>query len=267
MSLRDMSLLDERPSATMLRFRYAMRSVGIDNYEEISQLASASVAYLSGSKAERRDLDRLRDLEHYWYATLDVGAPDYGVYSSPLYLAEAWACYVIYSRKNLRSIRASRILDDLGEIQSIVDLGCGLGFTTAALSESFPDARIVGTNVEGSPQTLVARFLSDFYNYTVSESYAGPVDVLFASEYFEHFPAPIGRLRHELALAEPRALIVANTFTSPSIGHFRTYLHEGEEINGRATARAFSATLRDAGYEKAETGFWNNRPAVWKRAR
>lgn len=261
-----MSLLDERPSDTMLRFRYAMRSVGIDNYEEITRLANASVAYLSGSKEKRRELDRLRDLEHYWYATLDVGAPDYGVYSSPLYLAEAWACYVIYSRKYLRSIRASRILDDLGNIQSIVDLGCGIGFTTAALSESFPAARIVGTNVEDSPQTRVARFLSEFYNYTVSEAYGGPVDVLFASEYFEHFPSPIGRLHHELAIAKPRLLIVANTFTTPSIGHFRTYLHEGKEISGRATARAFATALRNAGYEKLETGFWNNRPAVWKRS-
>jgi len=68
-----------------------------------------------------------------------------------------------------------------------------------------------------------------------------------------------------LDACEPRALLVANTFGGRSTGHFDTYSVGGAALDGKATARAFGAALRERGYVKVATKLWNSRPSYWVR--
>jgi len=216
----------------------------------------------------------LKALERRWYASLDSGEPDWSVYDEDVYMAELWDCWTTYSRPYLRAIRGDRsmeaggsITEDLGRVRSVVDLGCGFGLTTAALAQLFPDAEVFGTNIEDVKQRRIADSLGERYGFKVVEAskIRAPVDLVFASEFFEHLPVPVGHLRRVLARMKPRALLIANTFTSPAIGHFPEYEVGDEVLPGRSVSRRFNAVLRTAGYAQQKTRMWNQRPAYWKR--
>ena len=49
------------------------------------------------------------------------------------------------------------------------------------------------------------------------------VDLIFASEYFEHFYEPIAHLKDILDNCNPKFLVCANGFTGDAIGHFDFY--------------------------------------------
>lgn len=230
--------------------------------------AERSIAY---RRAQTKESASAR-LEQRWYASLANDEPDYSVYADTAYLPDLWSCWVVFSRTYLRGIRAPKslperggVLASLGDVRSVCDLGCGFGYSTAALTELFPDADVHGTNLDGITQTAIANRVAERYGFDVRSTPAdvGPVDLAFASEYFEHFAQPIDHLNEVLDALEPRALLYANTFGSRSTGHFPSYQNG---LDGRATSRAFAATLRDRGYRKIETQLWNNRPTYWERA-
>jgi 2-polyprenyl-3-methyl-5-hydroxy-6-metoxy-1,4-benzoquinol methylase len=203
-------------------------------------------------------------LQAHWYRSLDAGRPDYSVYEAPVYLAEVWYCWAAYSRKYLRQ------LADLGTLvgsKSIVDLGCGAGYSTAALRQIVPSAAVTGTNVLEGAQGKFCLTMAKHYGFALRAnlSQVGQADVVFASEYFEHFDHPVAHLLEVLEQCQPRKLIVANTFTSPSIGHFPAYSVDGAMVDGARASRAFNATLTAAGYHQQKLKMWNNRPAVWTR--
>ena len=141
------------------------------------------------------------------------------------------------------------------------------------MTQLFPEAKVVGTNVPNSDQTKIAKLIADPYdtgeNYfemVASPNYIEkPVDFVFASEYFEHFDRPIEHLFEVLEELNPSNLLLANTFTSPSIGHFDIYKHKSAEHSGREISRMFNKALKDQGYEKIKTTLWNNRPTYWKK--
>ena len=227
--------------------------------------------------------EQMVELADRWYASLNNGSgPDFGVYDSPLYLAEAFACWAVYSRSYLLGLEKPQnlppkgIAADLGYKgypYSIVDLGCGIGFSTAGLAQLFPWATVTGTNVPDSPQTRIAERVADPYGRgqprfrMVAEpsDLDGPTCLVFASEYFEHFQEPIAHLHEVIDALKPEALLIANTFTNPSIGHFDTYKVAGAELTGAQTSKAFNNELRANGYTKVPTKLWNNRPAYWKK--
>lgn len=60
-------------------------------------------------------------------------------------------------------------------------------------------------------------------------------------------------------------MVIANSFTSYSTGHFPEYTDTNKTYKPRSTGRAFNQILRDAGYVAMKLGFWNNRPNVWKK--
>jgi SAM-dependent methyltransferase len=244
--------------------------IGLDA-DLIRKVALISVQYYQSSKQARAEAPRqIRALEDHWYASLAAGAPDYGVYGDDLYVADCWACWVVYSRAYLRAITAPSSLFDrsvtdyLRNVSRIADLGCGIGRTTLALAALFPDAEVVGTNLDGISQTELARLAGA--QVVSSPRDVGPVDLVFASEYFEHFEAPVDHLEDVLEACAPRYLIVANAFGAKSIGHFDAYRVRGCALDGRATSRAFGDTLRGRGYHRVVTRLWNNRPTVWEKA-
>jgi SAM-dependent methyltransferase len=258
-------ILDDRPRVVFARFVRAMEAAGVSDVDRVARVAWSTVEYLKGSRADRDRLRDLRDLERYWYENLEQGRVAYDVYESPLYVAEAWACWAFYSRAYLRNLRRAPVIEP-ASVSSVLDLGCGIGLTTSALASLYPRARVIGTNVEGSLQMRVAEYLRGQQDYQLEAAPTGTADVVFASEYFEHFQRPVEHLEEILDQSKPAWLIFANTFNSPSTGHFPQYQHGARVLSGRQTSRLFGDTLRRCGYQKVDTGFWNNRPAVWRRA-
>ena len=235
---------------------------------QIRQLIQWSIDHRNGKAAPT-------PLEQRWYRALEGGAPDYDIYSGEDYLADLWACWVLYSRMYLRTVETQTqaclggrtILQDLGDVSSVVDLGCGFGGSTAALRVLFPRASVFGTNLGETVQMRLARRLADRFGFTLcrdaSEVGRSPVGLVFASEYFEHFQAPLEHLEQVVRTLCPRVMLVANTFTSRGAGHFDAYCIDGRLVPGRQATTAFSAKMRDYGYVMRPTRTWNHRPAYW----
>lgn len=227
-------------------------------------------------------LVRLKEREDRWYKSLAGGRPDYDMYKDDEYLAEVWACWSVYSRSYLKNIarkgsltNGRSILDDLRDVDVITDLGCGCGFTTASLKQLFPSAEVFGTNIEGSDQFKLAKAVGDVVGFDVSPEPPAKTDgLVFASEYFEHFVAPLEHLRYVLDVTKPSAMLVANAFSGRAVGHFDMY-DVGEENRGfgfksgkkegRFVQAEFAKIMRCKGYVLMDTCLWNNRPAYWRR--
>ena len=216
-------------------------------------------------------------IEWKWYKSLkrDSSNPDYSVYSEPYYLGNLWLCWRTYSRRALLALASDKSMNgksvvtylntNRDKVESIVDLGCGCGYTTAALLELFPHARVVGTNIPTSFQFPVARAIGKTRGFSIIADLPKKRDVIFASEYFEHWQKPVEHLRDVLDTVQPRAMLVANSFNGYGIGHFRTYLDRGKSFTGREIGRLFHDTLRQHGFEKIPTHIWNSRPTLWQR--
>lgn len=213
----------------------------------------------------------IRSLQKRWYASLRKSVPDYSVYADEFYICELWLCWIRYSRRYLKDICRSTslftrsIASDI-KAKTIIDLGCGFGYTSAGLSEIFPETSVVGTNLPNLIQTKVARRVGNRFGFKIARSYKGfKADLVFASEYFEHFPRPVEHLIDVIEKVQPTYWLVANSFGTEAIGHFKNYIHEDTTYDGRQISRLFNKTLRDYGYEKIKTKCWNDRPAYWKR--
>jgi len=257
------------------------RVEGID-VSVVAEMSDILVRKYQGKKLKSEEKDRFEKYESRWYDSLGRGEPDYGVYGEDSYLSETWACWKIYSRGYLKGISHQKslanksIVDDLSFVQTVIDVGCGIGFTTAALKQLFPNVTVTGTNIEGSKQISIARIMGREVGVSIVDGIDGleKGGLVFASEYFEHFEEPLAHLEEILKL-EPAAMIVANAFSGRSVGHFPTYkLKAGSGLGlsslmvpGRMVQREFNKTMRLHGYGPVSTRLWNNRPAYWRKAR
>lgn len=240
-------------------------------------LAQASLRYARG-EADAAEPARapLAALEAEWYASVTQGQPNYGVYDDPRFLSDLWSCWCVYSRAALRALLSKRtqlggksVLEDVGAVRSVADLGCGTGYSTAALADLFPDAEVVGTNLEGTGQYSIASEVADAtghdFRMVGSVAQLPKTDLVFASEYFEHFEYPLAHLNEVLEALDPSYMILANSFSAKAIGHFPAYRDETSVVPNKQMSRRFNSVLKAHGYVCVETGFWNGRPAYWKR--
>ncbi len=252
------------------RRRFVRRIVAKSSlaFPSFDELVSETLACLRGGQSSAA----VAALEARWYSSTAVGKPDYGVYDTPEFLANVYGCWLTYSRKYLLALaklgEGVSVAEDLKCTRRLVDLGCGPGYSTAGLAELFPGAEVFGTNIPGTVQFRVAEALGQKYRFRVvsSAEELGPLDLVFASEYFEHIERPVEHLRSLLKINHPRAFLFANSFRAVSVGHFPIFYDQGRPIPNTAIGKLFSKTLRAYGYSPVKTGFWNNRPAYWKRA-
>lgn len=208
-------------------------------------------------------------MEIDWYNTTD-----FGIYALDNYLIEAWYCWHNYSRQYITSITkpntvAGKSISDLLPTHPlIVDLGNGLGLTSAAIKRTTPNATVIGTNIKPSTQFTIAEHIAHAYNFTMTDdinTISDSVDLVFASEYFEHHPEPVEHLDHIINTLNPHRLLIANAFTAQAIGHFNHYTINGKTTPNKQTGRIFNTRLREHGYTQTDTTLWNHRPALWTR--
>jgi len=141
----------------------------------------------------------------------------------------------------------------------------GHGFSSLALANAFPGASVTATNLPTSVQWAMAEKIRGSAFRLAPKAPKAKVDMIFASEYFEHFDHPLDHLEEVLGLCQPRIAVVANAFTAKATGHFDRYTVGGASVDGKTASKRFNDHMRAQGYAKLETGFWNNRPVVWVR--
>ena len=220
-------------------------------------------------------LIHVQDAEDKWYGALARGQVDYSVYDQDYYFTDLWVCFVKFSRKYVREILKPGSLDGInsvrsafGDVQTVVDLGCGIGLVSAAFTQSFPGSRVYATNLEHTKQwAFCSRMASDYgFNLVNSiDKIPGKVDVLFASEYFEHIERPLEHIQDICSKLSPRHFIIANSFNTRSLGHFTHYKDGANVIDQSKISKLFNNKLKALGYRKVKTKCWNNRPAIFSR--
>ena len=111
----------------------------------------------------------------------------------------------------------------------------------------------------------MAKDLAKQYGFTMLPDHTSlnNVDLIFASEYFEHWDNPITHLEDILMNTKPRYLLLANAFTQDAIGHFNEYYHNGVTYSKGQMNKLFNKTMKKWGYKKIPTKCWNTRPAFW----
>jgi len=217
--------------------------------------------------------NKIKILEDRWYNSCRKGFPDYSVYNDPYYICDIWICWALYSRKSLLSISNKKSLitksvsDYIGDIGSVLDMGCGFGYTTAGLKEIFKNANVFGTNIDTSYQYKVAQKISRERNFNVVSTYKNikNVDLIFASEYFEHIINPIEHLYDIIMSCRPKYFVIANGFNGIAIGHFTDYQHQNKKYSPSEMSKNFNKSMKILGYRKIKTKIWNNRPSFWER--
>lgn len=215
----------------------------------------------------------LNDLKQQWEKSLAEGNPDFSVYGDNAYLNESFLCWKGYSRRYLMMLQKYLAREDceinMQDVNFVLDLGCGCGYSTIGLKAIFPDAEVYATNLKGTLQyelnLKVTENIEGITMYDEEEAFdLDGVDLVFASEFFEHLQNPIDYLKQIVDAYHPKYVVFANTFGNMAIGHFNSYYYDGKEYVGRQVSRKFNDTLRDYGYKKLDTRFFNNRPTIFK---
>lgn len=261
-------ILEERPRDSLVNFvnlyNDHIRSIDI---EETIQRLKDLIKFYGRSGYEYYPLEYL---QNYWFDGLEKGNIQYDVYAAEEYFMEVWACWAVYSRKYLRDIQKEKLnlFPNFEEIKTIADLGNGIGISTAALTELFPHSTVIGTNFKESEQWKICELYANKYNFLLKEdtTQIGHIDIIFAFEYFEHIIDPISHVLEIIENNSPGYLILANSFGTVGIGHFKTYLCQGQEIDWKKISKEFNKVLKEQGYEKVKTPFFNQSPNVWKKS-
>ena len=110
----------------------------------------------------------------------------------------------------------------------------------------------------------VAEQLGIEYGFTMRDDlFECEADVVFASEYFEHFLDPITHLREMVRMMKPKIIITANAFGQRAIGHFVDYTIGSLTYEGNQMNKVFTFAMNRLGYTRIKTNMWNQRPTLW----
>lgn len=268
------NILEIKPQVLIEQFINSYNEIKPINKTLAHTLIKNTIKYYSGDDNKREELRELQEIERQWYEALKKGKVDYSVYNHEYYFTDIISCFIVYSRQYVKSIIKNKVVDrdkilkDYLSVSSIIDLGCGVGYSTIALKQIFPKAKVYGSNLENTDQYNFCKHIFSKNNcILVSDlnKINTKIDLVFASEYFEHFQRPIEYLEFVLNTLKPKHLLIANSFNTISIGHFTEYLHNNEIIPQNEISRKFNKFLREKGYKKVKTNIFNNKPSLWSK--
>jgi 2-polyprenyl-3-methyl-5-hydroxy-6-metoxy-1,4-benzoquinol methylase len=263
-------LLNKKPSTLLPYFLKTYKNVqNIDIDIATNQIKNLMKQHSTGDK----NFTQLINLENRWYDSLKKNKIDYSIYDDDDYFLDLWLCWIFYSRRYLRDIskknsltETTSVLSILKDVKSILDIGCGIGYTTAVLKQIFTNADVYGLNIENTKQYSFCEYMSKKYNFNIISDINKintHIDLIFASEYFEHIQNPVEHLQDILVRYTPKYLIIANAFNTRAMGHFITYIHNGSVIQQNKISKVFNNILISNDYKKVKTKLWNNRPTIW----
>jgi len=210
------------------------------------------------------------ELSEKWYD--DLKHKDtrniYEVYNHDYYFIDIFNCFVTYSRDYIKRIMKSSHFDELKDAKVIVDIGCGISYSTCLLKQIFPEAKLYAINLKDTKQWKLCEIMADRVGFHLIESIdeiEESVDILWASEYFEHIYNPIEHVDDILNKLNPKHMIVANSFNTWGMGHFTQYDVYGTIVNQDKISKMFNQHLLTKQYKNVKCGIWNNKPLVWER--
>jgi SAM-dependent methyltransferase len=270
-----MNILNKKPTELQSEFLKDYSSLfGVD-IESSNQMIKDDFRYY-----KKHDVESISsELEKKWYQSLEDNNPDYSVYEDKNYYVDVWCCWVMYSRSYIKHLKTKGTLKDIYFLddsisdvinknsKTVIDLGCGLGYSTAGLKEIFPEQKVFGYNIKDSDQYKFNEFVGNKYDFTMVGDYSniGNIDTIFASEYFEHFERPIEHLEDIVKNLQPKYLIIANSFNTNSIGHFHEYKNNNEIIHESKISKRWNKELEGMGYTKLHPKIFNNKPSLFVR--
>lgn len=212
----------------------------------------------------------VKELDNWWYDNYR----DFSRYKSYHYLYAGLNCFNNYSKQC--ALYAKQYLGDK-PIKSIVDVGAGIGLSTMLLADLFPSARVYYNNITPS---LQSEFFEEHKNAKVNNmAYKsqpvsaiteedmrthGPFDMLFASEYFEHFEEPIKQTDFLLNQVGFTYLVVNNSFNVKAYGHFEQFKHNEILTMPKAMSKLWLKTVRES-YNELDVKCWNGRPKIFEK--
>lgn len=244
------------------------------DFDEIQAIAYQTIEYVKWNAEKRKTMKAYQEIENIWYESLRRWEPDYGIYCMDNYIAELFACWNVYSIKiikflsQIKPVTGTSIKQDLSGIKTIVDLWCGLWFTTAWLKETFPDATVFGIEFPDGFQFKFASKIWPRFWFSMKGDIHDiwtTADLILASEYFEHILDPISHLEDIIHTLKPKAIITANAFWVRAAWHFIDHNVKWHIISGKEIWKVFRKRMRELWYEKQKTWFWNDRPNYWTR--
>ena len=264
------NILDKKPKELLEKF--------IEDYNNIFDID------VEKTRRIMKGTDYFDSLTNKWYENLEKQDFDkeFSIYNEDYYFTDMWYCFQKYSRGYLKSLYKNSMSDGSAiydfikhDVNTILDLGCGIGYTTSALKQIFPNQTVYATNLKETKQWKFCQMMSQQYNFILTDDIneiPEKIDFVFASEYFEHIYDCIDHLLNIIEMVSPKYFFIANSFNTRSVGHFEHYKftdtkkpphiflkHESE------ISRLFNNTLREYGYEKIKTKLWNNKPTLWRK--
>ena len=267
---------DDLPKTYLIDFLKFYNNFYPIDLDESIKIIKETKKFYSRPKHEKMPL-YVSKLQNQWYQSLISKKVDYSVYEDDYYFTDIFCCWDIYSRKYLKTIIKPNLLNNVmrtsiynlikDEVKTVVDLGNGVGFSTAFLKQIFKNANVYGTNIKTSQQWPITNQLGKLYNFKMveDEKEIKNIDFLFASEYYEHIYDCIDDIEALFKVTKPKIMYLANSFNTQSVGHFNTYESKNYNkiIDQSKISRYFNNILRFHGYENIKTKNWNNKPTLW----
>ncbi len=269
-------IIMQKPKDSLNAFLQAYNAIHSIDINEMKGVIKDSISYHRGEKES--NAIQLKRLEDAWYSALKEGRADYSIYNDKYYFIDLWVCWILYSRGYLRSLIRKGSLDGhasiyemLKDTVTVLDLGCGLGHTTASLKQIFREATVYGTNIKDTKQYVFCRIMGKKYKFNILpdvKHIKHTIDLVFASEYFEHIHTAIDHLKEIISRLHPKYFYMSNSFSISGLGHFEEYKYKDGLIMSyckqKEMARKFNKILMYNGYKRVKTKLWN-RPVLWRR--
>lgn len=251
-----------------MNFLNEKKSVLFDNF--LSDYGNINNIDKSEAKRLLKTTELFDRLTEEWYLKLNSNDLNsaYRVYDDDYYFVDIFNCYITYSRYYINRILKSKAYEDLKDITSFVDIGCGLSYSTCALKQLFPNAKAYAVNLRDTKQWKFCEVMGQKYDFTLVGSIheiKQNVDMVFASEYFEHIERPLDHFDEIVSAVNPKWFVIANAFNTHSIGHYEKYCHDNLTIDQSKISSMFNKHIRENNYKDINYSIWNNKPKIWKK--